>query len=229
MKFSTRLFIACCMIAMFNCANAGILLDKSIVEFTAGEAPRKDIWVINDDTENAYVKIQVLAVRNAGTEQETREEISDPDLISFVATPSKLVIPPKGRKLIRLVNLATPGSERVYRINFTPILPPLQEEQGATVRVVIAYQVLALIHPANPREQLEIKREGADLSFRNKGNSFVLLGGGTQCDRNDANCQDLPARRLYAGNEWRVTLPYADTQVSYSLSNFKGTREETIQ
>ncbi len=229
MRLRIRLFILCCLLVGFTSANAGILLDKSVVEFTADEAPRKDIWVINDDSENAYVKIQVLEVRHAGTEHEVREEITDPDSISFVATPSKLVIPPKGRKLVRLVNLATAGPERVYRINFTPILPPLQEEEGASVRVVVAYQVLALIHPEAPREQLEIERSGTTLTFRNRGNSFVLLGGGTQCDPNDANCQDLPARRLYAGNEWQVALPYADTPANYSLSNFKGTRRETVQ
>ena len=210
-------------------AQAGILLDKSIIEFTADEAPRKDIWVINDGSDNAYVKIQVLAVNKPGTEQETREEITDPDQISFVASPSKLVIPPKGRKLVRLVNLAPPGPERVYRINFTPVLPPLQEEEGATVRVVIAYQVLALIYPASPTEQLEIDRKGQSLTFRNKGNSYVLMGAGTQCDSAAQNCEDLPARRLYAGNEWQITLPFANTEVNYSLSNFKGTRKEIIQ
>lgn len=229
MKFHITLFLLYSLLTCFSGVNAGILLDKSVVEFGTDEAPRKDIWVINDATENAYVKIQVLEVRNAGTENEVREEITDPDSISFVATPSKLVIPPKGRKLVRLVNLAPPGPERVYRINFTPILPPLQEEEGANVRVVIAYQVLALIHPQTPGEQLDIERRGTSLKFRNRGNSFVLLGGGTQCDLNDDNCQDLPARRLYAGNEWLVTLPYADTQVNYSLSNFKGTRKEIIQ
>jgi P pilus assembly chaperone PapD len=229
MSLSNRLLFVCYLLLACTSANAGILLDKSIVEFSAHEAPRQDIWVINDDSENAYVKVQVLEVKNPGTEEETREEITDPDLISFVATPSKLVIPPKGRKLVRLVNLAKPGAERVYRINFTPILPPLQEEEGATVRVVIAYQVLALIYPQAPSEQLEIERKGTELGFRNKGNSFVLLGGGTQCDDNNANCQDLPARRLYAGNQWRVTLPYPGTEANYSLSNFKGTRKESIQ
>lgn len=209
--------------------HAGILLDKSIVEFANGESPRKDIWVINDENENAYVKVQVLEVRNPGTDEESREEIVDPEAIGFVATPSKLVIPPKGRKLVRLVNLAPSGPERVYRVNFTPVLPPLEEEEGATVRVVIAYQVLALIQPDKPTEDLEIVRYGNDLTFRNKGNSYALLGAGVQCDAQGDNCEDLPARRLYAGNEWKVVLPYADTAAEYSLTNFKGTRKEIIE
>jgi P pilus assembly chaperone PapD len=229
MKSCMRWSLTLALLWTFSAAHAGILLDKSIVEFTADEAPRKDIWVINDDSDNAYVKIQVLAVKHPGTEQETREEITDPDQISFVASPSKLVIPPKGRKLVRLVNLSPPGEEHVYRINFTPILPPLQEEEGATVRVVIAYQVLALIHPESPTENLVIDRKGETLTFRNKGNSYALMGAGTQCDSAGENCEDLPAKRLYAGNEWQITLPFAATEVSYSLSNYKGTRKEVIQ
>lgn len=221
------LILALCWIT--TGVKAGILLDKSIVEFSDGGTPRQDIWVINDDTENAYVKIQVLEVLNPGTGEETRDEVTDPDKISFVATPSKLVIPPKGRKLVRLVNLAPIGEERVYRVNFTPILPPLEEEEGATVRVVIAYQVLALIHPESPVENLQVSRQGDTLKFHNKGNSYVLLGGGSQCDAQGNNCEDLPARRLYAGNEWQVTLPYADTPANYSFTNFKGGRKETIQ
>lgn len=225
-KICTSLALLLCLASPL--ALGGILLDKSIVEFAHGDSPRKDIWVVNDDSENAYVKVQVLEVRNPGTEQESREEILDPEKIGFVATPSKLVIPPKGRKLVRLVNLKPDGQERVYRVNFTPVLPPLEEEEGATVRVVIAYQVLALIQPDAPEEALDISRFGNDLTIRNQGNSYALLGGGVQCDADGNSCEDLPARRLYAGNEWKVVLPYADTPVEYSITNFKGTRKESI-
>lgn len=224
-----RLAVALLATGITTFSHAGILLDKSIVEFSADSAPRQDIWVINDEAENAYVQIQVLEVIHPGADNETREEISDPDKINFVASPSKLVIPPKGRKLVRLVNLAPPGNERVYRINFTPILPPLQEEEGATVRVVIAYQVLALVHPSKPSEQLDIDRQGSSLRISNNGNSYALLGAGKQCNSAGEQCEDLPARRLYPGNEWELTLPYSDTPVEFSISNFKGTKKEIIQ
>lgn len=207
---------------------AGILLDKSIVDFPANEPPRQDVAVSNQGTDTAYVQVEVLKVTNPGTEQEQRIPVTDQEEISFVASPAKLAIPGGGRKLVRLVNLDQGSQEQVYRINFTPVLPPLQEnDAGMAVRVVVAYQVLALIHPDNPVEKLLVKREGRTLTFVNEGNSYALVADISQCQPNGEECKtDLGAKRLYAGNRFTVELPYANGPVSYKLTTFKGTSEQ---
>lgn len=211
---------------------AGILLDKSIVDFPANEPPRQDVTVTNQSNETAYVKVEVLRVTNPGTEEEKRIPVADGDTIEFVASPAKIAIPPGGRKQVRMVSLGDPGEEKVYRINFTPVLPPLEETEteGIGVRIVVAYQVLALIHPAQPVESLVVKRDPISISFNNTGNSYVLISNVRQCDKNGENCQDdLGSKRLYAGNKMTIALPYTDTPVTYRMTNFKGAREETVK
>lgn len=208
---------------------AEIMLDRSIVDFKAGEPPRQDIVVSNLSDETAYVKVEILEVLKPGSPDEERRAVTNLDDIQFVASPAKLAIPAKGRKQVRLVNLAPPGEEKVYRINFTPVLPPLAPEEGVGVRIIVSYQVLALIHPAEPREDLRVHREGKTLHFSNAGNSYALISDVKQCDRSGEGCrEDIGGIRLYGGNDYTLELPYADTPVSYRLTNFKGARLETV-
>lgn len=210
---------------------AGIILDRSIIDFMSTEPPRHDVTVINQGDDIAYVKVEVLEVLNPGTEKEERNIVTNPEQIQFVASPSKLAIPPGGRKQVRLVNLAPPGKEKVFRVNFTPVLPPLEEKtEGLGVKFVVAYQVLALIHPEQPTENLTIKRDPNSISFYNQGNTYALISNVRQCDKEGKNCQDdLGSKRLYAGNKMMISIPYPDTPVSYKVTNFKGSREATVQ
>jgi P pilus assembly chaperone PapD len=230
-KKLTRVALIASLVLVGHPALAGIFLDKSIIDFPANEAPRQDVMITNRGDEIAYVKVEVLEVKNPGTKMETRLPINDQEEINFIASPAKLAIPPKGRKQVRLTNLTDPGDEKVYRVNFSPVLPPLQEdEEGMGVRVVVAYQILALIHPLEPLENLEVKRDPISISFKNKGNSYALITNIRQCDKNGENCKDdLGSKRLYAGNSFTVALPYEATVVSYKVTNFKGTREETTK
>ena len=210
---------------------AGIILDRSIINFSSTEPPRHDVTVINQGDEIAYVKVEVLEVLNPGMDNEERNLVNDPEKIQFVASPSKLAIPPGGRKQVRLVNLAPPGAEKIFRVNFTPVLPPLEETtEGLGVKFVVAYQVLALVHPAQPTEVLEINRAPTSIRFHNRGNSYALISNVRQCDATGENCKDdLGSKRLYVDNELVISLPYADTPVTYKLTNFKGSRVATVE
>ena len=232
LKFIVRLSLILGLLVKLSTAlAAGIILDRSIVDFSSTEPPRHDVTVINQGDEIAYVKVEVLEVLNPGTENEERNVVNNPEKIQFVASPSKLAIPAGGRKQVRLVNLAPPGEEKIFRVNFTPVLPPLEESaEGLGVKFVVAYQVLALVHPAHPTELLEIKRDPKSIRFHNRGNTYALISSVRQCDEVGENCRDdLGSKRLYAGNELVIPLPYADTPVTYKLTNFKGSRVATIE
>ncbi len=229
-KILFALALAFSLITGSGLTHAGIVLDKSIIDFPPNEPPRQDVTVNNQGDETAYVQIEVLEVLNPGTENEVRRSVAEDEEILFVASPAKIAIPPKGRKRVRLVSLADPDGEKVYRINFTPVLPPLDGDEDMGVRVVIAYQVLALIHPLEPVENLEVKRDPISISFKNKGNSYALVTNIRQCDKDGENCKDdLGSKRLYAGNSLTIALPYTDTPVTYKITNYKGAREETTQ
>lgn len=214
--------------------NAGIMLDRSIIEFRANELPRKDVTVINQGDDIAYVSVEVLEVLNPGTQQEQRLPVVDVDRedITFIATPSKLAIPPGGRKQVRLVNLLPDSNqERVYRINFTPVLAPLVEETGGMgIRIVVAYQVLALVQPQSPVEKLVVKRQGKHIVFDNQGNTYVRITNIEQCNQNKEACDDsIAGKRLYPGNTLSIEVPYVDTPVHYRLTTFKGARSATVK
>lgn len=216
------------LLSLSSWTKADMFVDRSIVVFEPGAAPRQDLKVSNTDPEDVYVQIEVLKVENPGSDNETRTVIKDPKALKLLATPNKLVIPPNGQKLVRIVNLEQNNQEeRIYRINVTPIVAPLEEEESQ-LRIVVAYQVLAIIQPDNPKSDLTINREGSKLTLSNTGNTNILLSDGKQCNPLEKNiCEDLTSHRLYAGNMWELELPF-DGPLSYSLRSFDGIKTELI-
>lgn len=213
---------------LLNTASADIYVDRIIVEFKPGEAARQDVQIKNADEEKpAYVAIEVREVRHPGLDNEERVLVDNPDDISLLATPAKMVIPPGGEKVLRLANLGDGKQERVYRVKVKPVLPPLQETQeGAVVRVVVAYEILVLAYPDEPTEKFEVHRSGRTISVKNLGNSNLFFGDGRQC-KAEPDCTTLPSQRVYPGATWTAELP-EDAPASYMLTSYKGTRKLEI-
>lgn len=212
-------------------ASAGIFIDRAIVDFKAGKTLRQDVKVSNDGDDVAYVKVEVLEVINPGTADEERRPVTNPQDITLLATPSKMIIPAGGTKLVRLTDIA-PGStsERVFRVNITPILPPLAEETSQ-VRVVVAYQVLVLMAPVIPRIELAANRVGKRLLLENKGNAYIMLSAGKQCPGPGSkadDCVELSAKRLYPGNQAEIELPY-NQSVNFTAESIEGIKAEIFE
>ena len=82
---------------------------------------------------------------------------------------------------------------------------------------MVGYEILAIVYPNNPQPDIEVHREGQQITMRNNGNTNVLLREGFQCSDPKLpreECAALPSRRLYPGNEWQFELPY-DLPVTY--------------
>lgn len=206
---------------------AGIFLNKVIVEFNPDGLPREDVTVFNDDpNENAFVEITVHEVVNPGTDAEDRVLLDDPQAASLLVTPTRMVIAPGASTQVRLVNLNENNSEdKVYRVTFTPVLPPLTDERSA-VRIVVAYQALVFVPPARPESNLSWDRTGDSITFANSGNSYVRLESGQICDAS-GECIELEGRRLYAGNSWTLQLPFSG-RATYRAVNQRSVREIQI-
>ncbi|MFZ5724459.1 MAG: molecular chaperone [Pseudomonadota bacterium] len=203
-------------------SQAAMYVDRSQLTFKPGQAGRQDLTITNPDNETLYVKVEVSEILGAGTENEERRVAKAADDIRLLATPNKLVIPPGQQKTVRLVNLAGHGdSERVYRVNVTPVVGKLDvpDGQGLQVKVVVAYDLLVLVAPAKPTPSLLAERNGNSISFRNTGNTNIYLYNGQQCPAADApatECRNVNGKRLYPGNEWITTLPF-DRPVDFFL------------
>ncbi|MBT8125604.1 MAG: hypothetical protein KJO81_12310 [Gammaproteobacteria bacterium] len=122
--------------------SANMVLSEAIIHFEPGKPLRKDIEVENPSSENLYVEITPAVVSEPGTKSEKRITITDPRESGLLVTPNKIVVPPGGRKLVRLVSLEPLGEkERVYRVTFKPVVGDLETEQIG-IKDKIGYEVL---------------------------------------------------------------------------------------
>lgn len=73
-----------------------MFVNRSIVIFEPGEAPRQDVKVSNSDLDDIYVQVEVLEVIDPGELEEQRIAVKDPSKLKLLATPNKLILPPSG-------------------------------------------------------------------------------------------------------------------------------------
>ena len=211
-----------------NLLLADMVLNKSIIYFEPGEPNREDLEIQNVGDDPLYVQITPKIVHKPGTDKQAREIFDNPKEAGLLVSPNKLIVPPKGRKLLRFVNLnKNPQEERVYRVSVTPVVGDLTAKQSG-VKLLIGYEVLVLVHPINGNFELTHQRTANQLTVSNHGTQNVLLRKGTQCApgiEDEALCTQVAGKRLYPGNTW-ITELEENLPVTYFLSKGK---EHTVQ
>lgn len=194
-------------------AYANMVLSNAIVHFEEGSPARQDVEISNAGTEPLYVQIEPHLVRNPGTDHEERVLIKNPREHGLLVTPSRMVLAPGTAKSMRLVKLAMPSDpeqteERIYRISARPVVGELSAEQTG-LKVLIGYEVLAIVYPKSAEPELVVERKGTSLTAHNKGNTNVLLQEGFQCETPDQpleDCAPVRGKRMYPGLSWTVEL-----------------------
>lgn len=209
---------------------AQLIVNTAIITFDDPTVTREDVTVINDsDEDTMYLQVEPFKVMNPGTQEQKLIPIDLSQEPEFLVTPNKLIVPPKGRSIVRFLNLKVDNQqENIYRVNITPIKAPQElstvqsAELTSRLNVVIAYQVLVIDLPKKPHSTLELERHGSIATFSNSGNSNYLLSGGTQCNPADPEvCLTLEDRRIYSRNEWILELPF-DGPFTYTVKDTKG-------
>lgn len=215
-----QLLLATLLLSASPLALANMMLSNAIVHFEPGEPARQDVEITNVGAEPLYVQIEPKVVLQPGTEDEERIVITDPRTYGLLVTPNRLVIAPGASRAIRLVNLEPEaGEERIFRITARPVAGEF-EAKTSGLKVLIGYEVLAIVYPVNAEPALEVNREGKALTIRNTGNTNVFLQQGFQCesaDQPEEECTPLPGKRMYPGLEWQLELPH-DLPVRYYQS-----------
>ncbi len=205
---------------------AQLAVDKIIIEFDNASSGKNDVALANTSQEETlYVKIEVLEVSDPGTPKEKRFVADDPFKIGLIASPTKVIIPPGSKRLVRLVNLfPATGQERVFRVNFTPIAGDEQTE-GTSVKLMIGYQALVIVRPEKTVFDLVGTRQGNKLVLTNNGNTNVYLDSVRQCTSEKLEeCTSLTENRLYPGNTWEVELT-GDGPVAFNANDGQGRRQ----
>jgi P pilus assembly chaperone PapD len=198
-------------------ARAEMVLSQVIVDLIPAKPPRDDIEVWNNGPDRMYVSATPFEIRNAGTPAEQRIAAGDPDASGLLVSPRKLVLSPGERRTIRIAAIGDrPRSDRVFRVAITPVVGPVTADESA-LKVLVGYDALVLVRPEQFAGDVTAERHGTTLILRNAGNTAQEMFDGRQCNREQTDCRSLPAKRLYPGESWEQTLPFA-SPVSYKAA-----------
>jgi len=197
-----------------NTILANILVSPTIINFLPGKLPRKDIVVMNQGDNNAYIAVTPYLVEHPGTKREKKVRIHNPAKLGLLVSPSKFIIPPKQHRTLRIMHLSKHlKKDKIYRITVAPIpnklLPTAvqrAQKNRIGIRIIAAYGILATARPDQMKPMLIAKRDKKLLTIENRGNSNIVIVSGKQCMH--GKCFKLPPRRMYAGNTWTVKLKF---------------------
>ena len=218
--------LAAALLLAPQAASGEIVLSQLVVDITPGKAARGDIEIWNNDKERAYVVVEPSEMLQPGTPGERRVAERDPEKLGLLVTPARMILEPGQRKLLRISPIGgVPARERVFRVTVKPTTGAV-ESNVTGLKLLIGYDVLVLVRPSGALGHLSGRREGSQLVIRNDGGSSVELAAGKAC-RGKTDCRDLPAKRLYAGAEWRVEVP-AGAAVDYAVVSPAGTGHQTF-
>ena len=193
-----------------------LVLSDLVVELQPGKYGRKDIELWNKGEERTYVEISPAEIVNPGQASETRRQEPNPEQLGLLVSPNRMILEPGQHKVIRIATIVPPlDRERIYRVTVKPVVGDVSGEHTG-LKVLVGYDVLAIVRPANPAPKIVGSWEGRTAIIRNEGNSSAELLNGKQCRATSTNCTSLPGKRLYAGAEWKLPLE-ADGPVEYSV------------
>jgi P pilus assembly chaperone PapD len=196
-------------------AGAELLLSQLVVELAPVTRSRSDIEILNNDSERAYVAAEPREVLNPGTASESRRDDPDPEKLGLLVSPSRMILDPGQRRLLRIATIAPPSDrERVYRVTVKPVVGELSAP-GSGLKVLVGYDVLVLVRPRDMNPHVSATRSGNQLTLKNDGNVSVELVDGKACDA-ASSCSELPGSRLYAGAQKTIEVS-SSSQVEYKL------------
>lgn len=210
----TRTFNFCRLVAVpvaslllpIGAADAQIAVSNLIIELQTGKDSRQDVEVSNNGSERAFVAVEPAEIVNPGTPAENRRSDPDPEKLGLLVSPARMILEPGQRKLVRFADIASGSDrERVYRVTVKPVVGQISSEQSG-LKVLIGYDVLVMVRPAQPHADVAFTRSADGGTFRNDGNVSVELIDGRQCDSAGKSCSELPGKRLYSGAQWAVQL-----------------------
>ena len=187
--------------------HAELVVSQLIVDFKPGAARTADIELFNNGDERAYAVVEPRELLRPGTLSEERVATPDPAKLGLLASPARLILEPKQRRTLRIAAIAAPGTqERVYRVTVKPVTGDVAGSETG-LKLLVGYDLLVLVRPPVIRNSVRSTRKGSQLILLNEGNASVELAEGKQCDPAGKICQELPAKRLYAGASWTQELP----------------------
>lgn len=199
-------------------ASADLVLSELIVELQPAKQLRDDVEIWNNSPDRSYVAVEPREIVNPGLPSQSEKKDPDPQKLGLLVSPARMILEPGQRKLLRIAMLSSDADkEHVYRVTVKPVVGGI-ESSDTGLKVVIGYDVLVLVRPAQPAPRVTAARKGRELTFSNSGNVSVEVVEGRQCANARTQCAPLPGKRLYPGASWTVDLP-SDLPAQYVLKS----------
>jgi len=197
-------------------ARAELILSQMIVDLSGQSKQRDDIEVLNNSDERTYVAVDVSEILRPGRADELRAQEPDAEKRGLLVSPARMIMEPGQRRFVRVAAIGPrPAQERVYRVTVKPVSGGLSSNVSG-LKILVGYDVLVLVRPIETSLNLAGTRSGNTLIIRNDGNVSVELVDGKQCRIEGQSCVSLPAKRLYAGAQWRQELS-SQSPVEYTV------------
>lgn len=199
-------------------ARAELVLSELIVDLQPDKQIREDVEVWNNSPERAFVSVDPREILDASLPSQTVRRDPDPEKLGLLVSPSRMILEPGQRKLVRFATVTTDTrKEHVYRVTIKPAVGGIQSNDSG-LKVVVGYDVLVLVRPTQPIANVVARRDGRKLVFTNSGNVSVEVIDGFQCDNGRDQCTELPGKRLYPGSTFTVEL-HSDRPAEYVLKS----------
>lgn len=195
-------------------ASAELVLSHLVVELAPAEK-RVDVEVLNSGSEDLYVLAEPREIINPGTKAESARIDADPEQLGLLVAPSRLILQPHQRRLLRIATLGATDAERIYRVTIKPVTAPLTASASG-LKVLVGYDLLVIVRPPRPAPHVTAYREGAEVTLTNDGNVSIELRDGSACAAPEGPCSDLPGARLYAGSKKTISIG-ADRHGAYQM------------
>lgn len=135
----------------------------------------------------------------------------------MIISPNRMVLAPGQNKIFRVVpTRPADDADKVYRILIKPHASKMSgqsEEKTAGIKLMIGYELLVFMRPANYKVDLQAKREGKKLNLYNAGNTNINVREIKLCVDDKSDCEEVNGHLLYAKQSWQVDLPRADGKI----------------
>ncbi|MEN0106923.1 MAG: molecular chaperone [Pseudomonas sp.] len=156
--------------------------------------------VFNPGDTTAFVRVQVYEISfdANGKSIETALDSQSGDAAlrtGLIASPARLIVPPKGMQATRLLYRGDRDSEHYYRVRFVPVMPEKEDNfdvseterqaykqsMSAGVNVLAGYGTVFFVSPKNMRFDTRLQDVSGHYRVSNAGNSTVEVNQFKDC------------------------------------------------
>lgn len=150
----------------------------------------------------------------------------------LVASPARLIVPPKGMQATRLLYRGTRDIERYYRVRFVPVMPEKEdkfevsdterkdykESMSAGVNILAAYGTVFFVRPHHTRFDTKMQNDENGYRVINAGNSTIELDDFSDCDsKKTSDCLPIRKHHIRPGKEFNYA-PVSNRIITFTLT-----------